>query len=60
MSIIGNYRPLTNEEFLVLIDHKRNHSPIINELCLRLEETLNIEPPAPKLEDITALFDTHP
>ena len=32
------YRMYTNQELITLIDDKRHQSPIINELCLRLEK----------------------
>lgn len=35
---MSKYRTYTNQELISLIDHKRHHSPIINELCLRLEK----------------------
>ena len=38
ISNIGTqYRSLTTEEFLSQIEEKRQYSPIIQELCLRLE-----------------------
>ena len=35
---MSKYRMYTNQELLILIDDKRHQSPIINELCLRLEK----------------------
>ena len=35
---MSKYRTYTNQELLILIDHKRHQSPIIDELCLRLEK----------------------
>ncbi len=35
---MSKYRTYTNQELLTLIDDKRHQSPIINELCLRLEK----------------------
>lgn len=35
---MSKYRIYTNQELLTLIDDKRHQSPIINELCLRLEK----------------------
>ena len=32
------YRTYTNKELISLIDHKRHQSPLINELCQRLEK----------------------
>jgi hypothetical protein len=35
---MSKYRTYTNQELLTLIDDKRHQSPLINELCLRLEK----------------------
>ena len=35
---MSKYRTYTNKELISLIDDKRYQSPIINELCLRLEK----------------------
>ena len=35
---MSKYRTYTNKELISLIDDKRHQSPIINELCLRLEK----------------------
>ena len=35
---MSKYRMYTNQELLILIDDKRHQSPLINELCLRLEK----------------------
>ncbi len=35
---MSKYRTYTNKELISLIDHKRHRSPIIDELCLRLEK----------------------
>ena len=35
---MSKYRTYTNKELIALIDHKRHQSPIIDELCLRLEK----------------------
>jgi len=37
---ISRYRYLSDDELLNLIDEKRQHSPLINLLCCRLEEAL--------------------
>ena len=35
---MSKYRTYTNKELVSLIDDKRHQSPLINELCLRLEK----------------------
>ena len=35
---MSKYRTYTNKELISLIDHKRHQSPIIDELCSRLEK----------------------
>lgn len=39
------YRHLTDEEFLNICQEKRHQSPIINELCQRLEEFICSDQP---------------
>ena len=39
------YRHLTDEEFLNICQEKRHQSPIINELCQRLEEFIYSDQP---------------
>ena len=40
------YRHLTDEEFLNICQEKRHQSPIIEELCQRLEEYLGRDKPS--------------
>ena len=37
-TLMTKYRTYTNKELITLIDHKRHQSPIIDELCMRLEK----------------------
>ena len=37
---ISRYRFLSDDELLTVIDNRRQHSPLINLLCERLEEAL--------------------
>lgn len=45
---MSKYRHLTDAEFLSLISESRSHSPVIESLCLRLEEAISTkeQPPA--------------
>ncbi len=41
--MVSKYRPYSDKELLNLIDSKRHQSPLINELCVRLEEYIDLE-----------------
>ena len=41
--MVSKYRPYSDKELLNLIDSKRHQSPLINELCVRLEEYIELD-----------------
>ncbi len=41
--MVSKYRPYSDKELLALIDNKRHQSPLINELCLRLEGYIELD-----------------
>ena len=47
------HRYLSDEEFLRLCSDKRHQSPIIEELCQRLEEYIGVDKPDPGDKEIT-------
>ena len=41
--MVSKYRPYSDKELLNMIGDKRHQSPLINELCLRLEEYIELD-----------------